>query len=335
MGFRYEMTAPGAANVARVDADTQPPAAHEVQVRMRASSLNYHDLVTLLGLIPDLQYPRVPLSDGCGEIVAVGADVTDWAVGDRVIGLFYPQWHSGRPTRAGKRLILGESSDGCLQEFLNIGAQSVVRAPHNLTDEEAATLVCAGHTAWYALVEEGRLQAGQTVLVQGSGGVSLFGLQIAQALGATVVATSSSAQKLGQLEALGARHLVNYREHAAWDEQVLQCCGGVDAVLDVGGEATLGKSVACANVDAFIAVIGVLGGFGEAAVSVIDVMQKNLNVRGVTVGCGASLDRFCRFVEEHDIRPVISHQLPAGELSAALDLMQAGEHFGKIAIEVQ
>ncbi len=335
MGFRYVMTEPGAENVVREDVDVVAPGPGEVQMRVRASSLNYHDLVTLLGFIPDIAYPRVPMSDGCGEIVAVGDGVTDHKVGDRVIGLFYPRWHEGRPDSSKKRLILGESTDGCLQEFLNIDAHSVVTAPAALSDEQAATLVCAGHTAWYALMEEFSLQPQHTVLIQGTGGVSLFALQIAKAVGATVVATSSSDEKLARMAELGADYQVNYHSHPDWEQEVQALTGGVDAVIDVGGEATLGRSITCAKIDAFIAVIGVLSGFGSAPVSVIDVMQKNLNVRGITVGCGQSLDRFCRFVEAHSITPVISHTFAAGELSAALSHMQAGQHFGKIAIRVE
>jgi NADPH:quinone reductase-like Zn-dependent oxidoreductase len=328
------MQGPGVDNVSRVEADAAAPGPGEVQVRVRASSLNFHDYVTLVGLVPNLRYPLTPLSDGCGEIAAVGEGVTGFAVGDRVISLFYADWHAGRPTAKTKKTILGETTDGCLQEFLNLDARSVVHAPKTLGDTAAATLVCAGHTAWYALVEEGRLAAGQTVLVQGTGGVSLFGLQIAKALGANVVATSSSDDKLAQMTALGADHTVNYQTHPDWEQEVLRLTGGVDAVLDVGGEATLGRAVTCANTDAFIAVIGVLSGFGAAPVSIIDVMQKNLCIRGVTVGCGESLDRFCRFVEENALEPVISHTLPAQELAQAVALMEGGQHFGKIAIEV-
>ncbi|MEZ5569963.1 MAG: NAD(P)-dependent alcohol dehydrogenase [Halioglobus sp.] len=335
MAFRYQMTAPGAAQVKRVEADAVPPGPGEVQLRLRASSLNYHDYVTLSGLIPWVEYPRVPLSDGCGEVVAVGAGVSQFAPGDRVVTLFYPLWHSGRPTPQSKQLILGETTDGCLQEYLTIDARSVALAPAGLSDTQAATLTCAGHTAWYALMEEHRLQPGQTVLVQGSGGVSLFALQIARAVGARVIATSSSDEKLARMRAMGADHGVNYRTHPDWEAEVLKQAGGVDVAIDVGGEATLGKAIACANTDAFIAVIGVLGGFGAAAVSIFDVMQKNLCLRGVTVGCGESLARFCRFMEQHAIVPEVSHTLEAGQLREAVGLMERGEHFGKIGITVE
>lgn len=334
MAFRYEMTAPGVENVRRVEGESTGPGPGQVQVRIRASSLNYHDYITLTGLIPWIGYPRVPLSDGCGEISAVGAGVEGFAVGDRVLTTFYPLWHAGRPSRESKRLILGETTDGCLQEYLDIDARSVARAPANLDDAAAATLVCAGHTAWYALAEECRLRAGQTVLVQGSGGVSVFALQIAKAIGAKVVATSSSDEKLERMRELGADWLVNYRTHPDWEREVLRLCGGVDATIDVGGEATLARAVACANTDGFITVVGVLGGFGAAPLSVFDVMQKNLTVKGVTVGCRESLERLCRFVEQHDIRPVISHRFAAGELAAATALLERGQHFGKISIAV-
>jgi len=335
MVFRYEMTGPGIDKVVRAEAEPVPPGPGEVQVRVRASSLNFHDYVTLIGLVPHLAYPRVPLSDGCGEIAAVGAGVDGYGVGDRVVTLFYPLWRAGRPTGKSKALILGETTDGCLQEYLTLDAHSVVRAPASLDDAQAATLVCAGHTAWYALMEEGRLKAGQTVLVQGTGGVSLFALQLAKAAGAQVIATSSSDAKLERLGALGADHLINYRAHPAWEREVTRLTGGVDVVIDVGGESTLGKSVACTNSDGFIAVIGVLSGFGLAQVSIIDIMQRNLTLKGVTVGCGESLERLCRFVEAHAIEPVISHRLPAAELAQGVALMEGGQHFGKIAINVE
>lgn len=332
MAFRYEMTAAGAENVQRATGDPRPPGPGEVQLRMRASCVNFHDLVTLLGLIPTVVYPRVPLSDGSGLVESVGEGVEDCQQGDRLLPLFYPLWHRGRPTAASKKQILGESVDGCLQQFLTLDQRSLVAAPTNLSDAEAATLPCAALTAWYALFEEARIQAGQTVLVQGTGGVSLFALQFAKALGARVVATSSSNGKLEQLKALGADDTINYREHPDWDKKVLDLTGGVEAVIDVGGQATLPQSIHCAATDATVAVIGVLGGFDSAPVSVIEVMQKNLAIKGITVGCAESFDRMCRFIETHDIKPVISHTFHASELPRALEVMQAGDHFGKISI---
>lgn len=335
MAFQYRMTGPGPEAVERVEVDAVAPKAGQLQVRIRASSLNFHDLVTLSGFIPTVDYPCVPLSDGCGEVTAVGAGVDAYALGDRVLPIFFPLWLSGRPSWESKKYVLGERVDGCMQEYFTLDAASAVRAPSNLDDEQAATLNCAALTAWYALIEEAKLQPGQTVLVQGSGGVSLFALQFAKAIGATVVATSSSDDKLAKMTALGADHTVNYSTHPDWEKQVLALCGGVDAVVDVGGQGTLAKTVSCTNTDGFIAVIGVLGGFEAASVSVIDIMQKNLTLKGVTVGCAESFDRMCRFIEQHAIEPVISHTLGAAELGRGLELMQSGQHFGKIAIRIE
>ncbi|MFK7976222.1 MAG: NAD(P)-dependent alcohol dehydrogenase [Halioglobus sp.] len=335
MAFAYCMTAPGAENVERRDIDVAPPGPGEVQLDLQASTLNYHDLVTLMGFIPNIDYPRVPLSDGCGVITAIGEGVSGFAVGDSAITLFHPLWRSGRPSRANKRLILGENIDGCLQEKLNISAAAVVKAPTHLNPIQAASLVCAGHTAWYGLMEEHALAADHTVLVQGTGGVSLFALQIAKAIGATVVATSSSDAKLEQLRALGADHTVNYTTHTDWEQEVLRLTGGVDVTMDIGGEATLGRTIACTNTDGFIAVIGILTGFGSAEMPVIDVMQKNLTIKGITVGCGDSLARFSEFVSQHTIEPIVSHELTAAQLSEGLALMQGGKHFGKIGFTVE
>ena len=335
MAFAYQMTAPGVENVARVEAEEVEPAAGELKVRITASSLNFHDLVTVTGLIPGLSYPRVPMSDGCGEVVAVGDGVSAFSAGDRVLPLFYPLWRSGRPTPDKKKLILGESIDGCLQEYLCISADSVVSAPAHMTDQQAATLVCAGLTAWYPLMEENRLQAHHTVLLQGTGGVSLAALQIAKAVGAKVAITSSSDEKLKRCEAMGADYLVNYLKSESWEEEVLTQTGGVDIALDTGGQNTLGRTVRCTRDDGFIAVIGVLGGFDAAPVSVIEVMQKNLAIKGITVGCRDSFDRLCRFTERHSIQPEISHVVPASQLDKAIETMGSGGHFGKIAVSVE
>jgi NADPH:quinone reductase-like Zn-dependent oxidoreductase len=334
MAFRYEMTAAGADQVQRVEVDDRAVSDTQVKVRIHASSMNFHDFVTLSGFIPTVRYPTVPMSDGCGEIVACGKAVSTLSVGDRVLPLFHPHWKQGRPNPDVKRDILGETVDGCLQEFLHIDADLVVKAPKNLSNAEAATLGCAGLTAWYSLMEEYTLLPEHTVLLQGTGGVSLAALQIAKAVGATVVITSSSDKKLKKAKAMGADYLVNYITHPNWEEKVNELTGGVNAALDTGGQNTLGRTVKCTKTDGFIAVIGVLSGFDSAPVSIIHVMQKNITLKGITVGCKESFDRFCRFVEAHDIRPVISHSYKASELAEAVKVMSGGSHFGKISIEV-
>lgn len=334
MAFAYQMMGAGTDQVQRNEVEARAPGAGEVQIRMRASSLNYHDLVTLSGFMPHVQYPMVPMSDGCGEITALGEGVMNHAIGDRVIPNFFPDWLDGRPSPQKKARLLGETIDGCLQEFLTLPARSVVNAPVHLNDLEAATLPCAGLTAWYAMMDEGNLQPGQTVLLQGTGGVALLGVQIAKAAGANVVITSSSDEKLQRAKELGADVLINYTEHPDWERQVLAQAGAVDITLDLGGQQTLGKSVSCTRDDGTVAVIGVLSGFDAAQVSVIEVMQKNLTLKGITVGCVASHARLCAFIEQHQIKPVISDTLDASELARAVELMAAGGHFGKIAIYI-
>lgn len=334
MAFRYEMTAPGVENVVRATANVQPPEADQVRLHLSASSLNFHDWVTLSGFIPWVEYPRVPLSDGCGVVDQLGGSAGLFSVGDRVLTAFYPHWLSGRPSANVRRDILGETVDGCLQEYLCLNEHSLALAPSHMTDVEAATLPCAGLTAWSALVEEGRLTAGQTVLVQGTGGVALAGLQIAKAMGAQVVLTSSSDEKLEKARALGADVLINYRRYPEWEKQVLDATGGVDLVVETGGQETLSRSVACTRHDGFIAIIGVLTGHEYARVSITAVMQKNIGIKGITVGSVESLDRYCRFTERHQIRPVVSHVFDAGELAGALAVMAQGQHFGKVGITI-
>ena len=334
MAFAYQLTAAGADQVKRVEVDEIEPAAGEIKIRMRASSMNYHDLSVLLGFMPNMQYPRVPMSDGCGEIVAVGEGVSSFSVGDRAMPMFFPDWRSGRPTTDVKRRVLGDTVDGCLQEYFCVEAGAAVKAPGHMSDAEAATMVCAGLTAWYPLMEEFGITDQHTVLLQGTGGVSLAGLLIAKAVGARVAITSSSDEKLARCESLGADYLVNYNTHKDWHKEVYRQTGGVDITLDNGGQHTLGMAAKCTRDDGFIAIIGVLSGYESAAIPFIDVMQKNMTIKGVTVGCAESGDRYARFAEQHALKPVISHTLAAGQLEEAVALMGAGGHFGKIAIAI-
>ncbi len=334
MAFAYQLMAAGADQVRRNTVEEAQPAAGEIKIRMRASSMNYHDFTVLLGFMPNMQYPRVPMSDGCGEVVAVGDGVDNFVVGDRAMPMFFPDWRSGRPRTDLKRRVLGDSVDGCLQEYFCIAAGAAVKAPAHMTDAEASTMVCAGLTAWYPLMEEFGITDQHTVLLQGTGGVSLAGLLIAKAVGAKVAITSSSDEKLERCKALGADYLINYNTHEDWHKEVYRQTGGVDITLDNGGQHTLGKAAKCTNDDGFIAIIGVLSGFESAEIPFIDVMQKNMTIKGVTVGCAESFDRYARFAEQHALKPVISDTLAADQLEEAVALMGAGGHFGKIAIAI-
>lgn len=331
--FAYELRAGGVENLQRVERERREPSPSEVEIAIEASSINYHDIAVLTGLMPHIRYPLVPMSDGCGKAVRLGERVDQVEEGQRLIPLFFPFWISGRPNAVKKRTILGDTTDGCLQEYFTIDADSVVEAPAHLRAEEAATLPCAGLTAWQALMD-GNLEPGSTILVQGTGGVSIFALQFAKAMGFKVIVTSSSDLKLEKARKLGADHTINYRGTPDWHRAALDLTDGmgVDAVIDVGGEETLPQSVKAVRMDGYVAVIGILGGFGNAHLSVIDIMQKNIAIKGITVGNKEAFMLMCRFMELHRIKPEISHRLGADELARGVELMQEGGHFGKVAV---
>jgi NADPH:quinone reductase-like Zn-dependent oxidoreductase len=310
------------------------PAPGEAVVRVRASSMNYHDFVNLLGLING-PWPRVPMTDGCGEVTAVGDGVRNVAVGDRVIVAFHPLWLQGPPTPAMKRLCPGDTGDGLLQQHFCVAANALVHAPVHLSDAEAATLPCAGVTAWSAL-RGGGVQPGDVVVAQGTGGVSLFVVQLAKANGATVVLTSSSDEKLAVGASLGADHLVNYRAEPDWHTRVREITGGrgADVVVDVGGPDTLGKAVLATRMGGYVAIVGVLSGVGGAEVPVSYAMTRNIRLEGITVGSVADHAALCRAMETSAIHPHISHTLAWDQMDEAKRVLQANEHVGKISITI-
>ena len=310
------------------------PGAGEAVVAVRASSMNYHDLVNLMGLIRG-PWPRVPMTDGCGEVVAVAPDVQDVAVGDRVIGAFHPLWLDGSLTKAKHRITPGDTGDGWLQQHVAYPANALVAPPAHLSHGEAATLVCAGVTAWSAL-RAGGVKAGDVVVTQGTGGVSMYAVQLAAARGATVVVTSSSDEKLQTARDLGAHHLINYRSTPEWHTAVIDMTDGLgaDLVIDLGGEHTLAQSVKAARIEGTVAVIGVLSGFGAAQIPVTSVMTRQIRVQGIAVGSAAALYNLGAAVTAAGIRPHISHTMHWTELAEAQRVQQAGEHTGKIAIAI-
>ena len=314
--------------------DRPEPGPGEVLLRLRASCLNYHDYVVLQGRSP-VDYPRVPLSDGCGEVIGTGPGVARLAVGDRVAPNFFVGWASGRPTLEDWRNVLGDSIDGCAQDYLSVPAAGVAKVPAHLTDLEAATLPCAGLTAWNALVEPG-LVAGETLLVQGTGGVSIFALQFGKALGAEVIVTSSSDEKLERARGLGADHTVNYRRTPEWQASVREITDGrgADLIVDVGGRDTLARSVKAAAVGDRIALVGVLGGFGDAPFNPSATFSKHLRLYGIGVGSREDFDAMNRCVAQHRLRPVVSDVFPLEETADAARLLERGGHFGKIAVSI-
>lgn len=327
------MNAQGAAPV--LDERAVPePGAGEVLVKVNASSVNYHDMVNLAGLIWG-PWPRVPMSDGAGEVVAIGPGVTDFSVGDRVMSTFHPGWHDGPPTSQAKAEMPGDSGDGWLQQYRVAAVTGLVATPSHLSDLEAATLPCAGVTAWNALLEAG-IGPGDVVVTQGTGGVSLFAVQFAQALGAEVIVTSSSDEKLQIGAQLGATHLINYRDNPEWEGEVKRITAGrgADLVVDLGGPETLAHSVRAARMGGTVAVIGVLTGFDVAPIPVAEVMLNNIRIIGITVGSVRSFVQLCELIAKSGIKPHISHVFDWTDVGEAVRVLQAGEHIGKIALRI-
>jgi len=327
------MNGPGTP-VKSVHRSVDEPGAGQVLVRVRASSLNFHDNLNLMGLLPG-PWPRVPMSDGAGEIVAIGAGVAGLQVGHRVMGAFYPGWLDGPPTPEAKHELPGDSEDGWLQRYRVADATKLVRVPDHLSDIEAATIPCAGVTAWSALMEA-NIGKGDVVVSLGTGGVSLFIVQLARALGATVILTSSSDEKLKVGSDLGATHLINYRATPDWEAEVKRLTGGrgADLIVDLGGDTTLARSVQSARAGGTIAVIGGLSGYDAAPISVGEVMANNLRIIGISVGSVRAHREVCELISSAGIKPQISHVFDWERLDKALEVMRAGEHVGKIALTI-
>jgi NADPH:quinone reductase-like Zn-dependent oxidoreductase len=310
------------------------PGPREVLLRVRAVSLNYRDLLVVKGLYnPKMKLPRVPCSDGAGVVEAVGRGVTRVKAGDRVTGAFMPGWVEGQISEDKARSALGGGVDGVLAEYVVLPEDGVVPVPEHLGDEEAATLPCAAVTAWHALITAGKVKAGDAVLIQGTGGVSLFALQFARLLGARVIGTSSSDAKLDRARALGLADGINYRTTPDWGDRVRQLTGaGVDHVVEVGGAGTLGQSLRAVRMGGLISLIGVLSGGGE--VNPMPVLMKNVRVQGIYVGSRAMFEAMNRAIALHKLRPVVDRVFPFEQAADALRHMESGAHFGKIVIKV-
>ena len=311
------------------------PGSNQVLLRIGAASLNYRDLLAL----QDVNSNRsglIPLSDGAGTVVAVGAAVSRWRVGDRVSSNFFPDWHGGAFSQAylGKALG-GGTADGMLTDFVVADETSLVEVPGHLTLAEAATLPCAGVTAWHALFERGAVQPGDTVLVQGTGGVALFGLQLASAHGARVIVTSSSDAKLEQARSLGAWQTINYRTRPDWDVAALEHTGGrgVDHILELGGPSTYDRSIAAVAPGGRLAQIGVLTGF-DSRPNVVPLQFKNASIHGICVGSREHFERLNRFMVAHQIHPVIDRHFAFNEAAAAYQHLHAAHHVGKVVIDL-
>lgn len=329
----YVQPGGGYANVIVGSSAAAAPAAGEITVRLHASSLNYHDFAVVSGMWGPSE-PRIPMADGAGEVIAVGEGVDEFAVGDSVVSTFFPDWLDGTPQVEGFATVPGDGIDGYAREVVTARVSAFSRAPQGWSHAEAATLTTAGLTAWRALMADGALKPGDSVLVQGTGGVSIFALQFAKLAGATVIATSSSDAKLERLKALGADHVINYRTDPAWGETARRLSGGrgVDHVIEVGGPATLAQSMAAARVGGHIAVIGILSGVaGE--LPLVPALLKQLRLQGVLVGSRAQQQAMVRAIDANGLRPVLDRRFALEEIVAAFRYQESNQHFGKICLE--
>jgi NADPH:quinone reductase-like Zn-dependent oxidoreductase len=332
----YEISdAKGIDNLKMVERATPKPGHGQVLVLVRSTSLNYRDLVTVKGTLPrSIKRPLIPLSDGAGEVVEVGPGVTSVKVGDRVAGIFMQTWLAGPPLSSYGRSALGGALDGMLAEHVVLDEDGVVHIPAYMTYDEAASLPCAAVTSWNALVTEGHVKSGNTVLVMGTGGVSIFALQFARMHGARVIATSSSDEKLKRLTKMGAAGVINYKTTANWEDRVLELTDGegVDHVVEVGGAGTLAKSFKAVKTGGRISLIGLLSGASE--VNPTPILLKGACIQGIFVGSREMFEEMNRALAMNDIHPVIDKVFPFEQAREAWRYLESGAHFGKVCIAV-
>jgi NADPH:quinone reductase-like Zn-dependent oxidoreductase len=311
------------------------PGPAEVRLRIRAVALNYRDLMVARGAMGARDKAIVPGSDGAGEVVAVGSEVTSLRVGDRVIAAFFPRWNDGPPTPESTAVGLGGAIDGVLAEDVLIAADALVPIPDHLSFAEAATIPCAGVVAWNALLADGQLAAGDSVLLLGTGGVSIWALQLAKAAGLRTLITSSDDLKLERARRLGADATINYRTIADWDREVLRLTQerGADRVLEVGGPRTLRRSIAATRIGGTIAIVGSVGGtLGEF--DPYDLIDGAKVLRGVLVGSWQMTADLVQFLADHRLRPLVDRVFPFAQAREAYAYLEAGRHFGKVVVDV-
>jgi len=333
----WQLTASTGADALTLTELSEPqPSPGQVLVRVRATSLNYRDLMVASGRYgPGVPLPLIPLSDGAGEIAAVSAGVTKWKTGDRVAGTFFQNWQTGPVCREAFESALGGSINGMLAQFVALSADGVIAIPPHLSFAEAATLPCAALTAWHALVTDGKTSAGQTVLVLGTGGVSIFALQFAKMHGARVIVTSSSDAKLARAKALGADATINYKTTPDWGKEVFRLTdkAGADHIVEVGGTDTFPRSLRAVAMGGTISVIGGVSGF-TSDVALRDILGKSALIRGIFVGSHDMFSAMNRAISQHQLKPVIDRVFPFAEAPAAYRYQESGAHFGKVVIAV-
>ena len=332
----WQIPAFGIDNIEIVERPTPQPAAGQVLIKVHAVSLNYRDLLVVLGKYnPKLALPRIPCSDGAGEVIAVGDGVTRWRPGQRVAGIFMQNWIEGAPTAEKQRGALGGDIDGMIAEYVALDQSGLVEIPEHLTWEKAATLPCAGITAWNAVVHAGHMKAGDTAVIQGTGGVSIFALQFARLLGARVLGTSSSDEKLQRADKLGLDSGLNYNKNPDWAPWVLEQTGGVgaDLVVEVGGAGTLAQSLKAVRVGGVIAQIGVLSQSTEPLV-ISPILHKQVHLQGIYVGSRANFEEMNKAIVLNSLQPSVDEVFAFHHFQNALKAMESGSHFGKLVIRV-
>ena len=326
----------GVDNLQLAERNAPTPARGEVRLKMKAASLNYRDYLMVAGKYnPKQPLPLIPCSDGVGVVDEVGPEVDRVRPGDRVATLFAPTWMGGRPDHQRIRTTLGGPLDGTLAEYMVLSQDAVVPVPDHLSDVEAATLPCAALTAWTALVTQGDVKAGDTVLVQGTGGVSLFALQFAKLLGARVIITSSKDEKLQKARELGAWETINYVDDETWGRTAKNLTGGVgvDHVVEVGGAGTLPQSCAAVRIGGAISLIGILAGT-KAEMQLTPILMQNVRIQGIFVGHRESFEAMNRAISLHKMKPVVDRVFPFEETREAFFYLSAARHMGKICIEI-
>ena len=330
-----QLTGFGLENLQSVTLDQPTPGPGEVLVKMGAASVNPRDYQIITGnFTPNVAFPLIPLSDGAGEVVAIGDGVSRVAVGELVTPLFFPNWVSGEALGDERKQSSGLEVPGTLREYAVYPEQAVSRAATHLSAEEAACYPCAGLTAWTSLVTKSHIGAGDTVLVQGTGGVALMGLQLAKALGAKVIILSSSEERLAKARELGADHGINYQSQPNWGEMAYEIAGhGVDAVLEIGGSGTLENSLASIRHGGHINIIGYMAGV-EMGITVFPLIIKNANLHGIGAGNREDFEAMMQCVQTHEIRPAIAARYPMLDTARALEDLQQGGHFGKRVINI-
>lgn len=331
------MSALGAANLALCDVPEPTPDSDEVLVRLRAAAINFRDLLILEGKYGSRQKREnlIVLSDGAGEVAAVGSGVTEWKIGDRVVGCFFPDWKDGPPNEDNTRRTLGGSLNGVATKYRVFGRNEILRVPPALSFIEAATLPCAALTAWNCIHAAYETATKDIVLTQGTGGVSLFALQFAVAAGAAVLSISSSEEKLARLRSLGAAHFVNYRSDTEWGKTARKLTNGrgVDLVVEVGGAGTIKQSIRSVRMGGTIALVGMMSGVAQE-LNLPLISMNSLRVIGVAVGNRAQFAEMLIAIERHNIIPIVDRVFPLAELGEALAWLRNGKHVGKVCVEI-